>query len=477
MIAAPLVLGLFFALSSAESLEKCTSEGLRCCEMAPKECPDADAPKQCRDEELAGITNGPGCKRDYIHSHCLHGKMQMCSFAYGCDCTSGNAIEAPSSSNATVHKACHAAGQSCCAESATKCPYPESGVACMDEIHQGIHNGPQCKNNYLHSHCMVGHAHTCLLQQQCDCSSLQLVEHKKATVQRRQEAEPQMEDTCSPAGFACCGAASSFCPYPESDSTCLAEIHDGIQNGPECRKNYIQNHCKAGHAHSCLVREQCNCLSLPQPPGTRKAMQGPREMPKPQPPQITSSNNSNISKGNSSIDDSSNSSSKNCTDAGHQCCNTVSARCPYPESDELCFGEIRDGIQNGPQCKKMNIRSHCKAERMNSCWAQERCDCSLLPELDDESQSTYRRYYAIPKSAVGNLRPSQTDSHAGVKAATSATSAAVVLVSFGLCLAALVTWATRRKPWARLTRRNPWTQVSMQADDYESSQSDQDLLM
>merc|ERR1712008_323796 len=146
-------------------------------------------------------------------------------------------------------------------------------MGCMDEIHKGINNGPQCRNNYINTHCVGGRKITCLIRQQCDCSSLRRPALPKVQKPQHQVAQQQH---CNAVGRACCVAAAKACPHPESGALCLSETRSGIHNGPECKKNYIHSHCEAGHMHVCFEKQHCDCLALPE---VRKVVQKRREVP------------------------------------------------------------------------------------------------------------------------------------------------------------------------------------------------------
>jgi len=184
---------------------------------------------------------------------------------------------------------CSTAGLNCCKQAPQQCPHPESGAKCMDEIHKGISNGPQCKNNYINTHCVAGRKYTCLIRQQCDCSSLRRPalpkvrkpQHQVAQQQQQQQQQPKIRKVaqkrrvapspgqvnasssnsrCGAAGRSCCRSAAERCPYPNSGEACRSEIHAGVQQGPKCRQNYINSHCKADGMFSCNSQHQCDCF-------------------------------------------------------------------------------------------------------------------------------------------------------------------------------------------------------------------------
>jgi len=262
-----LAAGLVLVAVRTCAAEQCSNAGLSCCKQAPQHCPDADAPKKCRDEQQAGIVNGPGCRSDYIYSHCVNGKQVSCIYTHGCQCGTGQKLQKLLPSNASHSERCSRAGESCCAEASAKCPHPESGAMCMDEIHNGISNGLQCRNNYINMHCVAGRKYTCLSQQQCDCSSLRRPSPPK--VQKQQQhtfankgmmRQANANRQCNAAGRNCCRKAAKRCPYPNSGEACLSEIHAGVQQGPNCRENYIHSHCMADGMFSCNSQHHCDCF-------------------------------------------------------------------------------------------------------------------------------------------------------------------------------------------------------------------------
>jgi len=292
------------------------------------------------------------------------------------------------------------------------------------EIHRGIHNGPQCANNYINTHCVAGRKYTCLSQQQCDCSSLRRLALPKVQKPQHQPVQQQQQQhtvtdhgSCTAAGRACCVAAARSCPHPESGALCLMETRNGIHNGPECKKNYIHSHCEAGHMHVCFEKEHCNCLALPD---IQKVVQKRQEVPLVQQADSSRSNSQ-------------------CGATGRNCCRKKLTSCPYPNSGDACLTEIHAGVQQGPNCKQNYIHSHCMADGMFSCRSQHHCDCL---QVEDGS---IEQLYAISAGAAGSVHLHQHVGHPTTAAAAKAASAVLLAATFSLVVA-LVTWSVRRRP-------------------------------
>jgi len=127
----------------------------------------------CRAEQREGIMNGPECRKEYAYTHCLHGQQLCCLYVEGCDCSTGRAadkLERLVGKNGSRGE-CSAAGDACCNSVPGQCPYPESTVACQAELGKNMQNGPECRKNYIHNHCLHGHILDCAVKENCDCPS------------------------------------------------------------------------------------------------------------------------------------------------------------------------------------------------------------------------------------------------------------------------------------------------------------------
>jgi len=300
----------------------------------------------------------------------------------------------------------------------------------MDEIRQGMHNGPQCRNIWVNSHCIAGHKYTCAIQQQCDCSSLprpalllhtmQSPQQLVTPQQQQQEQASVASGACTAAGHACCARALRSCPHPTSAAFCLAEARSGVFNGPGCGKNYIHGHCEAGNTAVCFEKEHCNCLALPEIRQVQRRRWSVSSL----------------------LQAAANRSSSRCTAAGRSCCRLASQRCPFPNSGDACLTEIHVGMQQGPNCRQNYIHSRCVADRMFSCHMQHSCDCSLQHE-----DGSMEMLYSTPPGSADNFLMPQTFGHSTMAVGATVASAALIVAIFGL-LVALVTCSVRRRSCA-----------------------------
>jgi hypothetical protein len=106
----------------------------------------------------------------------------------------------------------------------------------------------------------------CFEKEHCNCSALPDIQKVVQTRQELplvQQADSNRSNSqCGVAGRNCCRKKLTSCPYPKSGDACLTEIHAGVQQGPNCKQNYIHGHCMADGMFSCRSQHHCDCLQV-----------------------------------------------------------------------------------------------------------------------------------------------------------------------------------------------------------------------